>query len=49
MLKREGIVFGRIDFYIQLKYLVAYLANILDEPWIGNTPELAKVSIGVND
>ena len=32
MHKREGNVFGRIGFYAQLKYLLAYLAQSLDEP-----------------
>ena len=45
MQKREGSVFGRIDFFTQLKYIVAFLAGSLDEPWIVHTPELAKVSI----
>ena len=45
MHKRKGSTFGRIGFYTQLKYLVAFLlAGSLDEPWIVNTPELAKVS-----
>ena len=43
--KREGSVFGRIDIYTQLKYLVAFLAGSLDEPWIVRTPELAKVGL----
>ena len=43
--KRKGSTFGRIDFYTQLKYLVAFLqAGSLDEPCIVNTPELGKVS-----
>ena len=45
MHKREGSVFGRIDFYTQLKYLVAFPAGSLDQPWIVHTPELANVSI----
>ena len=44
MHKREGSVFGRIDIYTQLRYLVVYLSGSLDEPWIVRTPELAKVS-----
>ena len=32
MRKREGSVFGRIDIYTQLKYLLAFLAGSLDEP-----------------
>ena len=43
MHKREGSVFGRIDFYSQLKYLLAYLAHSLDEPWMSKAPELSKV------
>ena len=43
MHKREGSVFGRIDFYTQLKYLLAYLAHSLDEPWMPKSPELTKV------
>ena len=38
-------MFGRINIYTQLKYLVAFLVESLDEPWIVRTPELAKVSI----
>ena len=44
MHKREGSVFGRIDFYTQLKYLLAYLAQSLDEPWMVDAPELSIVS-----
>ena len=33
MQKRKGSVFGRIDFYTQLEYLLVYLAQYLDEPW----------------
>ena len=43
MHKREGSVFGRIDFYSQLKYLLAYLTHSLDEPWMVKAPELSKV------
>ena len=43
MHKREGSVFGRIGFYAQLKYLLAYLAQSLDEPWMVDAPELSKV------
>ena len=38
-------MFGRIDFYTQLKYLVAFLTNSLDEPWMAICPELTKVQI----
>ena len=41
--KREGSVFGRIGFCAQLKYLLAYLAQSLDEPWMADAPELSKV------
>ena len=43
MHQKEGCVFGRIDFYTQLKYLIAFLSNSLDEPWMVNCPELTKV------
>ena len=39
----EGSVFGRIDFFTQLKYLLAFLNNSLDEPWMSSCPELTKV------
>ena len=39
----EGSVFGRIDFFTQLKYLLAFLNNSLDEPWMSSCTELAKV------
>ena len=43
MHQKEGCVFGPIDFYTQLKYLVAFLSNSLDEPWMAGCPELSKV------
>ena len=43
MHKREGSVFGRIDFFSQLKYLLAYLTHSLDELWMVKAPELSKV------
>ena len=43
MHKREGSVFGPSDFYSQLKYLLAYLAHSLDEPWMSRAPELSMV------
>ena len=45
MRKREGSVFGRIDIYTQVKYLVAFLAGSLDELWMAHIPELAKVGL----
>ena len=47
MHKREGSVFGRIDFYSQLKHLMAYLTHSLDEPWMVKAPELSKVGFYV--
>ena len=44
MHKREGSVFGRINFHTQRKYLLAYLSQSLDEPWMTAAPELSKVS-----
>ena len=38
----EG-VFGRIEFFTQLKYLLAFLNNSLDEPWMCSCTELTKV------
>ena len=43
MHRKEGSVFGRIDFHIQLKYLIAFLSGCQCEPWIVRTPELSKV------
>ena len=43
MHQKEGCVFGRIGFHTQLKYLIAFLSNSLDEPWMANCPELPKV------
>ena len=43
MHRKVGSVFGRIDFYTQLKYLVAFLSGCQCEPWIVHTPELSKV------
>ena len=37
--KREGSIFGLIDFYTQLKYLLAYFAQSLDELWMAKAPE----------
>ena len=48
MHQKEGCVFGRIDFYTQLKYLIAFLNNSLDEPWMATCPELSKVRNGAN-
>ena len=43
MHRKEGSVFGRIDFHTQLKYLVVFLSGCECEPWIVHTPELSKV------
>ena len=39
----EGSVFDRIDFFTQLKYLLAFLNNSLGRPWMCHCPELTKV------
>ena len=45
MHRKEGIVFGQIDFYTQLKYLDAFLSGCQIQPWIVHTPELSKVKL----
>ena len=37
-------VFGIVDMFYHLKFLVVALSGILVHPWTVNTPELAKVS-----
>ena len=45
MHKKSYSVFGRIDFYAVIKYIVICLGGSLDLEWILVTPELARVSI----
>ena len=44
MYQEGGSVFGPIDFFSQLRYLMVFLSGILTEPWTLETPELTKVS-----
>ena len=43
MNRHEGSVFGRIDFYAQLKFSVAFLSGCQNQPWIIHTQKLSKV------
>ena len=43
MYKEGGSVFGPMDFFSQLRYLIVFLSGILTEPWTLESPELTKV------
>ena len=43
MHRQEESLFGRIEFYTQLKNLVAFLSGCQNQPWIICTPELSNV------
>ena len=43
MYQEGGSVFGPIDFFSQLRYLIVFLSGILTEPWTLEAPELTKV------
>ena len=43
MHKEGGGVFGSMDFFSQLRYLIVFLSGILTEPWTLESPELTKL------
>ena len=45
MYKKSYSVFGRIDFYSVIKYIVFCLGGSLDLEWILVAPELVRVSV----
>ena len=40
---QTGYIFGRIDIFSQLKFLVVFLRGGLSQPWALKSPELCKV------
>ena len=44
MHQSDSNVFGTIDIFSQLKFLVVTLRGVLDQPWTVNAPELTKVT-----
>ena len=45
MLQTGGSVFGKIEIFSQVKFLLGFLEGCQDLPWIGSMPTLVQVSI----